>query len=98
MLTEVLSQEPNLTYAYRIQNTDVMHSIWKSPKILHLSFSILPFPTIFCPIDIYLSGSTVWPQALGFQKWTIFGIFNKLHCGMRLFFHFLNTVAIFGLE
>ena len=47
MLTEVLSQEPNLTYAYRIQNTDVMHSIWKSPKILHLSFSILPFPTIF---------------------------------------------------
>ena len=56
-----------------------MHSIWKSPKILHLSFSILPFPTIVCPIDIYLSGSTLWPQALGFQKWTIFGIFNELH-------------------
>ena len=29
---------------------------------------ILVFFTNFCPIDIDLSGNTVWPQASGFQK------------------------------
>ena len=31
-------------------------------------FDILAFSTNFCPIKIYLSGNTVWPQASGFQK------------------------------
>ena len=39
------------------------------------------FFTNFCPIRIDLSGNTVWPQALGFQKLTkmdnFFGIFNE---------------------
>ena len=29
---------------------------------------ILPFPTIFCPNKIEMSGNTVCPQASGFQK------------------------------
>ena len=39
---------------------------------------ILAFFTNFCPIKTDLSGNTVWPQALGFQKLaklTTFGIF-----------------------
>ena len=42
---------------------------------------ILAFSNNFCPIKIDLSGSTVWPQASGFQKLaklTIFGIFDEL--------------------
>ena len=42
----------------------------------------MAFSTNFCPIEIDLSGNTVWPQqATGFQKLvklTIFGIFNVL--------------------
>ena len=45
-----------------------MHSGWKSPKMSHLKFSILAFPTNFCPIKSDLSGNTIWPQASGFQK------------------------------
>ena len=30
----------------------------------------------FCRIKIGLSGKTIWPQAAGVQKLTIFGIFN----------------------
>ena len=45
------------------------HSVWKSPKMSHLNFfSILAFSTNFCPIKTDLSGNTVWPQDLGFQK------------------------------
>ena len=58
------------------------HSVWKSPKISHLNFSILPFSTHFWAIKTDLSGNSVWPQALGFQKlakfdhfWAAFGIF-----------------------
>ena len=43
------------------------HSVWKSPKVSHLIFSIF-----------VLSGNTVWPQASGFQKRPFFGIFNEL--------------------
>ena len=55
------------------------HSVWKSPKMSHLKFSILTFSTNFLPIKTYLSGNSVWPQALGFQNspnWTIFVTFN----------------------
>ena len=31
----------------------------KSPKLFHLSFSILVFSTSVCPIKTYLSGNTV---------------------------------------
>ena len=47
----------------------------------HLNFWILAFSTNFCPFKTDLSGNTVWPQALGFQKLaklSIFGIFNLL--------------------
>ena len=45
-----------------------LHSVWKSPKISHLNFSILAFSTNFCPIKTELSGNSVWLQALGFHK------------------------------
>ena len=57
------------------------HSIWKSPKMSHLIFWILAFSTNFWPIKTDLSGNSVWPQALDFQKLaklSIFGIFNEL--------------------
>ena len=59
----------------------LLHSVWKSPKMSHLNFSILAFSTNFCPIKTDLSGNTVWPQTSDFQKlakMTIFGIFDKL--------------------
>ena len=59
----------------------LLHSVRKSLNMSHLSFSILAFSTIFCPIKIDLSGNTVWPQALDFQKLAklaIFGIFDEL--------------------
>ena len=34
----------------------------------HLNFWIWPFSTNFWPIKTDLSGNSVWPQALGFQK------------------------------
>ena len=37
-------------------------------KCLVLNFWTLTFSTNFCPIKTDLSGNTVWPQALGFQK------------------------------
>ena len=45
-----------------------MHSVWKSPKMSHLSFFNFGISTNFCPIKTDLSGNTDWPQALGFQK------------------------------
>ena len=44
------------------------HNVWKLLKMSHLKFWILAFSTNFCPIKTDLSGNTVWPQALGFQK------------------------------
>ena len=46
-----------------------------------MNFSILAFSTNFWPIKTDMSGNSVWPQALGFQKLaklSIFGIFNEL--------------------
>ena len=45
-----------------------LHSVWKLLKLSHLNFWILAFSTNFCPIKTDLSGSTVWPEALGFQE------------------------------
>ena len=55
-----------------------MHIVWKSPKMSHLSFPILAFSTNFCQIKTDLYGNNVRPKAIGFQKVTIFGIFNEL--------------------
>ena len=44
------------------------HIVWKWLKMSHLNFSILAFFTNFWLIKTDLSGSSVWPQALGFQK------------------------------
>ena len=44
------------------------HIVWNLLKMSHLNFWILAFSTNFCPIKTDLSGNTVWPQALGFQK------------------------------
>ena len=38
----------------------LVHSVGKSHKMSHLSFSILSLSTNFCPIKIDLSGNTVW--------------------------------------
>ena len=46
----------------------LVHSVWKSPKMLHLSLLILAFSTNFCPIKIGPSGNTVWPHSLDFQN------------------------------
>ena len=46
----------------------LQHSVWKPPKMSHLSFSSLAFSTNFCPFKTDMSGNTVWPQASGFQK------------------------------
>ena len=50
------------------QITVQWHSVWKSPRMSDLNFSILAFSTYFWPIKTDLSGNSVWPQALGFQK------------------------------
>ena len=46
----------------------LIHSAWKSTKMSHLSFWILAFSTNFWPTKTDLSGTSVWPEALGFQK------------------------------
>ena len=48
----------------------ISHLIWY--------FDILAFFTNFCPTESDLSGNTVLPQALCFQKSPIFGIFCPL--------------------
>ena len=40
------------------------HSVWKSPKMSHLNFSILAFFTIFWPTKTDLSGNSCWPRKL----------------------------------
>ena len=68
------------TFAYPTQKSDffallslllqVIHcyNVWKLLKMSHLNFGILAFFANFWPIKTDLSGNTVWPQALGFQK------------------------------
>ena len=45
-----------------------IHSVWKSPKMSHLNFSILVITLNFCPIEIDLSGYSVWPQTSVFKN------------------------------
>ena len=40
----------------------------KITQTVAFEFLILAFSTNFCHIKTDLSGNTVWPQALGFQK------------------------------
>ena len=42
-----------------------LHNVWKLLKMSHFN---LEFLITFCLIKSDLSGSTVWPQALGFPK------------------------------
>ena len=61
------------------QKQEHEHVVWKLLQMSHFNFGISAFSTNFCPIKTDLSGNTVWPQALGFQKLaksTIFGICN----------------------
>ena len=44
------------------------YCVWKSLKWSHLHFLTLAFSTNFCSIKIYLSGNTVWLQALVFKN------------------------------
>ena len=44
----------------------------------HMNFSILAFSTNFWPIKTDMSGNSVWPQALGFQKLAKLSIFGIL--------------------
>ena len=53
------------------------HSVWKSPKMSHLNFSILAFPNHFCPFV----RSSCKRSSLRSQCW------------MRLFLWFSNTVS-----
>ena len=62
----------------------ILQSVWKSPKLSHMSFSILTFSTNFCPIKIDQSGNTVWPIASDFQKLV------KIH-HIWLFYELLST-------
>ena len=60
----------------------------KITKKSHFIFQkVLAFFTDFCPINIDLSGNTVWAQVLGYQKDTF-----RSQWWMRLFLQFPNTV------
>ena len=79
------------------------HSVWKSPNLSYLSFSILAFSTNFCPIKIDLSGNTVDFKLQKLAKmdhfWLTF-VHSKCKCSslrsqcwMRLFCDFQTLCA-----
>ena len=51
-----------------VAQSQTRHSVWKSPKMSLLNFGI--FHQFFDLFKTDLSGNSVWPQALGFQKLT----------------------------
>ena len=55
-------------------NQSKAHCLKITQNVL-FEFSILAFSTNFCPINIDLSGNTVWPQALRFWKLAKLSIF-----------------------
>ena len=55
-------------YCVSLTPSNMAHSVWKSPKMSHLNFSILAFSINFCPIKSGLSGNTVWMVASVSQK------------------------------
>ena len=65
-----LKQNPNLSFeldwSFKLPRTGTVFE--NHPKCRIWIFWILAFSTNFCPIKTDLSGNTVWPQALGFQK------------------------------
>ena len=85
------------------------HIVWKFLKMSHLNLWILALSTNFCPIKTDLSGNTVWPQALCFQKLAKLDYFwhfkltfvhskcecssLRSQCWMRLFLWFSNSVV-----
>ena len=64
-----------------IQKIQMRHFGWYSNNMNWAFFAD------FCPINIDLSGNTVWAQVLGYQKDTF-----RSQCWMRLFLQFPNTV------
>ena len=56
----------------------------------HLNFSSLSFSTNFCPDGIGLSGSTIWPKASGFKKWTILGRLDEIQFARHVEWDFLG--------
>ena len=59
-ITQNVSFYNNTNCKFKYWNPNSPKIIWKSPKMSHLNFLILAFSTNFCPIEIDLSGNTVW--------------------------------------
>ena len=55
-------------FGAKIQMFYWLHIVWKILKMSHLIFSNFGIFYQFFPIKTDLSGNTVWPQAVGFQK------------------------------
>ena len=74
----------------------IPHCVWKLLKMSNLNFWKLAFSTDFCSIKSDLSGNTVWPQALGFQKtrqnWHFNQCLSNVECDF--FSDFSNTVVV----
>ena len=58
-LTSMYSDVFKVHLSNRVFALQLVHIVWKSSKMYHLSFSILEFSTNFCPIKIDLFGNTV---------------------------------------
>ena len=73
----------------RSQNASIFnfpneHSVWKSPKMSQLIVSILAFSANFWPIKTDMSGNSVWPQALSFQKLVKLDHFWNNFCPLKM--------------
>ena len=83
--TSYTTREPFAIYTCNcmwFQFQPLKHSVWKSPKIVSLEFSILAFFTNVCLIEIDYLVTLFWTQAKVFQWWR------------RLFLWFSNTVRV----
>ena len=82
---ELKKRGPNMVSSFRVvyfvnsnctsqkkTNKRPLHSVWKSPKMSHLNFTILALCTNLCPIKSWLSGNTVCQVASCFQKLALF--------------------------
>ena len=75
-IAEVFRNCATKTCEFYYKSSHVIHSVWKSQIMSHMSFSILALLQMTC-----LVCNTVWPQATVFKispKLTIFGFFNEL--------------------
>ena len=73
------SRKPKLSACYLDHVALLLHSSDNRKLLKSVAFEFVAFSNNFCPIKSDLSGNTIWPQALGFQKLAkIFGIFNDI--------------------